>query len=117
MLEQVAKEEGREFDVRKQLGPAGVKSAYENVKDRIRQTDDDVIKTGEGLVLNLLHEKASELSKFANKEQTPKQKLLEGNYDEPTEKNEARIRMKIQKLLADGGDNLPDDYHTNESVK
>lgn len=83
------------MNVRELLGPAGVESAYENVKERINQADDDKAKSGDGLVINLLHEKAQELSKFATKKETPKSKLMDGNYDEPTEMDEDKIRRQI----------------------
>ena len=51
------------------MGPSGAKSAYENVRGRIAQVDDDQVKSGESLTLNLLHEKAHELSRFASREE------------------------------------------------
>jgi len=68
------------------------------------------------LFLNLVHEKSHELSKFAEKVTTPKEELLDGNYAEPTDTNEIRIRKKIQKLLDEAKGNEPDTMHANESV-
>jgi len=92
MMEAEAKKEGKNFDIRKEFGPAGTQSAYDNVVERIKQTDDDKIKTGDGLVLNLLHEKANVLSKFGTKQRSEKESLLDGNYDEPTCPHEAQVR-------------------------
>ena len=78
-LEAESNETGKEFnrELKNILEPSGAQSAYENVRTRIEQIDDDQVKTGEGLVLNLLHEKAHELSRFATrKEPTIKEELL-----------------------------------------
>jgi hypothetical protein len=99
------------------MGPSGAESAYENVKGRIAQVDDDKVKSGESLTLNLLHEKAHELSRFATREeQTAKEALLEGNFDEPIESNERAIRQRINQLMNKAKGNLPDEFHTNEAV-
>ena len=99
------------------MGPSGAKAAFENVKGRISQIDDDKVHTGESLSLNLLHEKAHELSRFATREEeTAKESLLNGNYDEPSEKNEKAIRRRIQSLMSSAKGNMPDEFHTNEAV-
>lgn len=70
----IAEVDGKPYkDIRANMGPAGVESAYQNVQERIKETDDDKIKTGDGLFLNLIHEKSHELSKFAEKVTTPKE--------------------------------------------
>lgn len=52
------------FGVRKDLMTSGTMSAYKNVIERIDQVEDDRVKSGDGLIENLLHEKAQELSRF-----------------------------------------------------
>jgi len=71
-MEGIAAEDGKEYvDLKDDFGPAGVKSAYDNVKTRVLETSNDTLKTGEGLITSLLHEKSHELSRFASKVDTP----------------------------------------------
>lgn len=112
----MAAQKGKPFN-RPDLKPAGAAQAYKSVKARIERTTDDPLKTGETLIQDLLHEKAIELSRFANKVETPKDKLLEGNFASPMEADEAKVRHQIDLLMNRYGRNQQDVFHTNESVK
>lgn len=72
--------------------------------------------TGENLAEDLLHEKALELSRFHEKVKTPKEKMLQGNYTEPTNDDEQTVRQQIANIMSTHGKNRNDDFHLNESV-
>lgn len=50
---------------------AGVKEAYKSVTKRVKETSQDPLRLGETLILDLLHEKSHELSRFAVKVESP----------------------------------------------
>jgi hypothetical protein len=62
--------------VRPDLKAAGAGYAYNAVKERIVKSSQDPLKIGETLALDLLHEKSHELSRFAERVESPKDLLL-----------------------------------------
>ena len=63
-----------------------------------------------------MHEKSHELSRFAEKVETPKDRLLEGNFKEPRLNDEDVVRRRIASLMRTYAGEQPDSFHTNESV-
>lgn len=114
-LERIAEDEGRAF-ISPDLVPAGAATAHKNVTERYAKITDDPLKTGENLAEDLLHEKALELSRFHEKVKTPKEKMLQGNYTEPTMDHEQNIRRRIDSIMSFYAENRNDDFHLNESV-
>ena len=115
-MEEKAVKEGRPY-VAPRFDIAGVEQAFETVVNRIIDTSADPLGKGETLMLDLLHEKSHELSRFAVKVATPVEKLLGSNMDEPTQADEQQVRRSIERLLQKYGQNKADQYHENESVK
>ena len=68
------------------------------------------------MALDLLHEKSHELSRFAEKVETPKDRLLEGNFKEPRLNDEDVVRRRIASLMRTYASEQPDSFHKNESV-
>lgn len=73
------------------LQPAGTEHAYNLVTERVRSTSTDPLKIGETLLEDLLHEKALELSKFAEKERGVKEELLGENFADPVSVETERV--------------------------
>lgn len=65
-MQEKAQAEGKPF-VAPRFDIAGVEQAFESVVNRIIDTTADPLGKGESLMLDLLHEKSHELSRFAVK--------------------------------------------------
>lgn len=81
------------------MEPAGAESAYKSVVERVKTTSQDSLKMGESLIVDILHEKSHDLSRFAKKQSSAVEQLLEGNLTEPSA-SEKSSRRTIDKLMS-----------------